>query len=62
MVIVSGSRVAFYINGVPIAYYENPKLLDDKKNERLFKCSFNGNICYFDNVKFWNLDNIANLP
>jgi hypothetical protein len=59
MYIVKGSRVAFFINQTPIAYYEYPKLLVDTKNERLLEC---GDTCYFDNVKFWNLDNIPNLP
>jgi len=59
IVIVKGSRVAFYINKVPIAYIDDPILLDDKKNERLFKCI---GTCYFDHVKIWNLDLIPNLP
>lgn len=59
MVIVKDSQVAFYINGVPVAYQEIPILSDYKKSERQFGCS---GTCYFDNVKFWNLDNIPNLP
>jgi len=59
MYIVKGSRVAFYINQNPVAYFDYPKLLEDTKNERLFNC---GDTCYFDNVKVWDLDRIPNLP
>jgi hypothetical protein len=59
MYIVKGYRVAFFINQIPVAYYEYPKLLEDTKNQRLLEC---GDTCYFDNVKFWNLDKIPNLP
>jgi hypothetical protein len=62
MFIIKDSQTAFYINGIPVVYYMDPKFLDDKRNERLLKCSGNDNFCQFDNVKFWNLDNIQNLP
>jgi serine/threonine protein kinase len=58
-VIEKETRVAYYINGNPIVYYENPDFLLNKKNERQLECS---KTCCFDNVKFWNLDNIQNLP
>lgn len=59
IIIVKDSRVAYYVEGIPVASFTNLKLLDDKKNQRNIFCP---KTCYFDNVKFWNLDKIPNLP
>jgi hypothetical protein len=58
IMIVEGSQVAYYINGLPVAYFDDPRLLVDKNNIRYFVCS----VCELDNVKVWNLANIVDRP
>lgn len=62
LIIIKNPRAVYYINSKPVAYFESPKLLNDRKNQRAFVCSGDVNVCYFDNVKVWNLDKIQNLP
>jgi hypothetical protein len=60
-VIVRNSQAGFYLMGVPVFHFEDPDLADiGRWGNVSFEC---GEIpCEFDNVKFWNLDKIPNLP
>jgi hypothetical protein len=59
IMIVYQSQVAFVIDGIPVAYDDDPLLLDEKNDDkRLFEC----NECAIDNVKVWNLDKIPDVP
>ena len=59
IMIVDHTQIAYYINGIPVAYYDEPRLLDIRNDDkRYFDCSE----CVVDNVKVWNLDKIPDLP
>jgi hypothetical protein len=63
MIVAQGSRVAIYLNGVPVAYLENADF--DRLGATgigLFCESTTEGVCEFDNVKFWNLANVPGLP
>lgn len=55
IIIKRGSKAAFYLDKVPLAYINYPNL-DAPVHGILFNCG------RYDNVKFWNLDRIPNLP
>lgn len=55
IIIKRGSKAAFYLDKVPLAYINDPNL-DAPVHGILFNCG------RYDNVKFWNLDRIPNLP
>jgi hypothetical protein len=58
-VIVKDSQVGFYLMGNPEYYFEDPALAVAESAQPHFICT---NFCEFDNVKFWNLDKVPNLP
>lgn len=57
IVIVKGTRVAFYLEGIPRGYSDHSGF---SGGEAGFMCS--EDTCEFNNVKFWDLDNVPNLP
>jgi hypothetical protein len=60
MIIVRGSQAGFYVAESPVFYFEDPNLADiGEYNVVYFRCD---DSCEFDNVKFWNLDKVPNLP
>ena len=61
LVIARGPRFAFYLNDVLVAYFEESHL--DAAHQIGFRCSaLPEMVCEFDNVRFWNLDNVPGLP
>lgn len=60
-VIVRGPRFAYYLNDELVAYFEDSHL--DAVHQIGFRCNaLPEMVCEFDNVKFWNLDNVPGLP
>jgi hypothetical protein len=59
-VIVKNSEACFYINGVPVFHFMDSDLETGWYSIPQFRCGTSS--CKFDNVKFWNLDKIPNLP
>lgn len=57
IVIVKGTQFAFYLDGAPRGYQDRSSLGSGQAG---LMCS--KETCEFDNVKFWNLDNVPNLP
>ena len=62
MAVVRGDHGVIYINGKPIAYLTDPDL-GISPGAITFHClSISEAVCEFDNVRFWNLANVPNLP
>lgn len=60
LLIVRGDQAAIYLNGQPVAYYQNNLL--DNAGTTVFICSANAeSTCEFDNVKFWDLKDVPGL-
>jgi serine/threonine protein kinase len=60
-VIVKDSQAGFYLMGFPAFYLEDPNLADiGRWGNVTFECG--EDLCEFDNVKFWNLDKVPDLP
>jgi len=60
-IIARGPRFAFYLNDVLLAYFEESHL--DAVHQIGFRCNaLPEMVCEFDNVKFWNLDDVPGLP
>ena len=55
IIIKKGSQAAFYLNNIPLTYVDDP-ILDRPIYGIMLNCG------QYDNVKFWNLDKISNLP
>jgi len=55
-IILTDQKVAFSLNGNPIAYFEDP-FLDESASGFHFNCDgmSTGGICEFDNIKIWTL-------
>ncbi len=64
VVIARGSQVAIYINGAPAAYYDDPDFeMENNAFSNFLACGGNApTVCEFDNIKFWNLSWVPNLP
>jgi len=60
-IIVRGSQGALYLNQTPQGFLED-EILNHVGKIMLFCNSVTPAVCEFDNIKFWNLENIANLP
>lgn len=57
LVIVRGDQAAIYLNGQPVAYYQNSLL--DNSGTMTFICWANAEAtCEFDNIKLWDLKNV----
>jgi hypothetical protein len=61
MIVARGPRAAIYLNGTPAAYFEDADF-DTSGGTGLFCQSLGQAVCEFDNVKFWNLNNVPGLP
>jgi hypothetical protein len=64
-IIARGRRAAIYLNGTPTAYFDDLDFdTQGKQNKNFFMCGAESSqtICEFDNIKFWNLGYIQNLP
>ena len=61
MIVARGPRAAIYLNGTPVAYFEDADF-DTSGGTGLFCQSLGQAVCEFDNVKFWNLNNVPGLP
>jgi hypothetical protein len=60
-IITQGTRWALYLNQTPVGLMENNHFGIAGKTS--FHCvSFSKAVCEFDNVKFWNLTDMAGLP
>ena len=55
-IILANQKIAFLLNGTPVAYFEDP-YLDEPAPGFQFICdgSSNGGTCEFDNIKIWKL-------
>ncbi len=64
VVIARGSQIAIFMNGVPVAYYDDPDFeMENNAFSNFLACGGNTpTVCEFDNVKFWNLTWVPNLP
>ena len=61
VVVTRGPRAAFYLNETPMAYFEDADF--DTAGMIMLWCMSPGQVvCEFDNVRFWNLDNVPGLP
>jgi hypothetical protein len=61
IIVARGPRAAIYLNGTPAAYFEDADF-DTSGGTGLFCQSLGQAVCEFDNVKFWNLNNVSGLP
>ncbi|HKZ70391.1 MAG TPA: hypothetical protein VJ020_09945, partial [Anaerolineales bacterium] len=61
MIVARGPRAAVYLNDTPVAYFEDADF-DTSGGTGLFCQSIRQAVCEFDNVKFWNLNNVPGLP
>jgi len=61
MIVARGPRAAIYLNDMPVAYLEDADF-DTSGGTGLFCQSLGQGVCEFDNVKFWNLNNVPGLP
>jgi Tol biopolymer transport system component/predicted Ser/Thr protein kinase len=60
-IVARGPRAAVYLNDAPVAYFEDADF--DRSGRTVLKCtSIHQAVCEFDNVKFWNLENVPGLP
>jgi hypothetical protein len=60
-IVARGPRAAVYLNGMPVAYFEDADF--DKLGGTSLQCiSIRQAVCEFDNIKFWNLANVPGLP
>jgi hypothetical protein len=63
LVIAKGSEFAFYVNGKPLYYLNNPSIY--REGNILLGCGSgqrdlnNPAICAFDNIKIWNIRDIS---
>jgi hypothetical protein len=64
VVIARGSQIAIQVNGTPVAYYDDPDfVMRDNAFSNFLYCGGNApTLCEFDNVKFWDLSWVPNLP
>ncbi len=61
MAVVRGVEAVIYLNNEAILYLNDPDL--DRSGMTTFGCqSIIETVCEFDNVKYWNLANVPNLP
>jgi len=62
MIVARGPQAAVYLNGTPIAYLKDADF-DRRSDQTVLHCeSILQAVCEFDNVQFWNLDNVPGLP
>ena len=59
-IIVRNSEAVFYIEGFPMFHLVDSDLATGWYSSPQFRCGSSS--CEFDNVKFWNLDKVPNLP
>jgi hypothetical protein len=61
MVVARGPRAAVYLNGEPVAYFEDADF--DRLGHISLTCnSITQAVCEFDNVEFWDLAKVPGLP
>jgi serine/threonine protein kinase len=58
-IIVKDTQAGYYLMGVPVFHYTDSDLGGDIWATPMIDCDTS---CEIDNVKFWNLDKIPNLP
>jgi hypothetical protein len=58
-IIVKDTQAGYYLMGVPVFHYTDTDLGGDTWATPMIDCDTS---CEIDNVKFWNLDKIPNLP
>jgi hypothetical protein len=61
IVVARGPRAAVYLNGTPVAYFEDADF-DTSGSTMLFCESLRQSVCEFDNVEFWELAKVPGLP
>jgi len=61
LIIAKGPEVAVYVNNKPLTYFR-----DDSLSSGVIRIGMNPLVpnteVEFDNVRFWNLDNVPGLP
>ncbi len=61
-IIVNRLRVAIYLNNIPVASFEDDEI-GVSGYDKYFTCvATSQTVCVFDNLEFWNLRGIPNLP